>query len=144
MNNALWLILCALQQLAEQKWDTIMNMDDRLGITRKEFNRLVNMTVNELEDWLQTEESQSVGISLSTGNKKTSVEGGESVGHASGRRIIDILQKDKTDLEEDDFVHMRKVIGYIKRHSVQQPEKQALETSRWRYSLMNWGHDPLK
>jgi hypothetical protein len=40
---------------------------------------------------------------------------------------------------------MRKVVGYIRRHTKQgPPEKADTETSRWRYSLMNWGHDPLK
>ena len=37
---------------------------------------------------------------------------------------------------------MRKVIGYIRRHSAQRPAN--VYTSRWRYSLMNWGHDPTK
>jgi hypothetical protein len=37
---------------------------------------------------------------------------------------------------------MRKVVGYIRRHSAQQPAN--IYTSRWRYSLMNWGHDPTR
>jgi hypothetical protein len=37
---------------------------------------------------------------------------------------------------------MRKVVGYVRRHGAQQPAN--IYTSRWRYSLMNWGHDPLK
>jgi hypothetical protein len=37
---------------------------------------------------------------------------------------------------------MRKVVGYVRRHRAQEPANIA--TSRWRYSLMNWGHDPLK
>jgi hypothetical protein len=37
---------------------------------------------------------------------------------------------------------MRKVVGYVARHKAQRPENMV--TSRWRYSLMNWGHDPLK
>ena len=39
---------------------------------------------------------------------------------------------------------MRKVHGYVARHLAQQPAKEDVETSKWRYSLMNWGHDPLK
>jgi hypothetical protein len=38
---------------------------------------------------------------------------------------------------------MRKVLGYIKRHSAQRPSGDVTDTP-WRYSLMNWGHDPLK
>jgi hypothetical protein len=37
---------------------------------------------------------------------------------------------------------MRKVVGFIRRHLAQEPANKV--TSRWRYSLMNWGHDPLK
>jgi hypothetical protein len=39
---------------------------------------------------------------------------------------------------------MRKVHGYVARHLAQEPGSEDVETSRWRYSLMNWGHDPLK
>ena len=46
-------------------------------------------------------------------------------------------------LTEADYAHMRKVTGYIKRHSAQRPKGDVSHT-RWRYSLMNWGHDPLK
>jgi hypothetical protein len=30
------------------------------------------------------------------------------------------------------------------RHLAQRPTKERIEDSRWRYSLMNWGHDPCK
>ena len=38
---------------------------------------------------------------------------------------------------------MNKVQGYIARHVKQRPSGD-VESSRWRYSLMNWGHDPSK
>lgn len=38
---------------------------------------------------------------------------------------------------------MRKVVGYVKRHLAQKPSGDVTDTA-WRYSLMNWGHDPLK
>jgi hypothetical protein len=38
---------------------------------------------------------------------------------------------------------MRRVRGYVRRHVEQRPGGE-IETSSWRYSLMNWGHDPLK
>jgi hypothetical protein len=50
----------------------------------------------------------------------------------------------KSDLTDDDLAHMRKVAGYVKRHRAQPPKQEKIEDSRWRYSLMNWGHDPLK
>jgi uncharacterized protein DUF3140 len=63
------------------------------------------MTRKELEDWLQTEESQSVG-------------------------------------QSDDVDHMRRVVSYVHRRKAQKP-KGDVENSTWRYSLTNWGHDPL-
>jgi hypothetical protein len=94
------------------------------------------MTPAEIGEWLATDESRAVGWKGRDGTAR------ESVGHASGRRIVEILQKGDHALDEDDYAHMRKVIGFIRRHSAQRPEN--IYTSRWRYSLMNWGHDPAK
>jgi Protein of unknown function (DUF3140) len=69
--------------------------------------------------------------------------GGESTGHRSGRRILEILATAKAELTEADYAHMTKVIGYVKRHTAQRPDGDVSETP-WRYSLMNWGHDPQK
>ena len=99
----------------------------------EEFGEAVNMTRKELEDWLQTEESQSVGQS----------DGGESKGHESGRKIVEILGKNKSDYTDDDVDHMRRVVSYVHRHQAQQPSGDVVD-STWRYSLLNWGLDPLK
>jgi Protein of unknown function (DUF3140) len=53
------------------------------------------------------------------------------------------LRKKKGDVTDDDLEHMRKVQGYVSRHTAQRPDGN-VEDSAWRYSLMNWGHDPLK
>ena len=101
---------------------------------RREFAEVVNMTAPEIEKWLQTPESKKVGFKGADGSRT------ESVGHASGRRIVKILGKQREELTDDDYAHMRKVVGDVRSHTVQRPEN--LYTSRWRYSLMNWGHDP--
>ena len=101
---------------------------------RRDFDAAVNMTAAEVEAWLKTPESKRVGF-------KAAGEG-ESVGHVSGRRIVAILICKAEDLTEADYAHMRKVVGYVRRHKAQRP--QNIYTSRWRYSLMNWGHDPVK
>ena len=46
-------------------------------------------------------------------------------------------------LSDDDYAEMKRVVGYVHRHMAQKPGGDVEET-RWRYSLMNWGHDPLK
>ena len=99
-----------------------------------EFDDSVNMTHKELEDWLRTDESQGVGQSNN---------GGETKGHESGRKIVEILEKDKSDYTDDDIDQMRRVVSYVHRHQAQKPSGD-VENSTWRYSLLNWGHDPLK
>lgn len=100
----------------------------------QDFQDAVNMTPKELESWLKTDESNAVGQKQ---------DGGESTGHQSGKRIIEILHKRKSDYTEADVAHMKKVVSYVHRHSAQKPSGD-IEDTRWRYSLMNWGHDPLK
>ena len=68
---------------------------------------------------------------------------GESTGHKSGRRIVEIKRTNKDDLTDSQWEHMDKVVGYIHRHLAQRPDGDVEDTD-WRYSLMNWGHDPLK
>jgi len=108
-----------------------MAKDDRQQ-TIDQFDEAVNMTRKQLEDWLQTEESKSVGQGE-----------GESKGHESGRKIVEILDKNKSDYTDGDLEHMKKVNTYVKRHLGQGPSGD-VEGSKWRYSLMNWGHDPLE
>jgi Protein of unknown function (DUF3140) len=100
------------------------------------FKHDVNMTATELEKWLKTDESKSVGQDSGDGT---------SIGHHSGEHIITILHKKPADLTPADEAHMHKVHSYVSRHLAQGPHHQKdVETSPWRYSLMNWGHDPLK
>ena len=101
-----------------------------------DFRQAVTMTPTQLEQWLDSDESRAVG-------QKDG--GGESTGHESGRRIVQILRTKKSDLSEDDAAHMKKVVGYVARHTAQRPDKSddELAHTRWAASLKNWGHDPL-
>jgi hypothetical protein len=101
---------------------------------KKAFFEAVNLSAKELRDWLETDASKSVGVDAGDG---------QSVGRKSGARILLILKKKRAALTPDDVKHMRKVVGFVRRHCAQGPRKN-VETSRWRYALMNWGHDPLK
>ncbi|WP_066777087.1 DUF3140 domain-containing protein [Sphingomonas sp. CCH5-D11] len=105
----------------------------------KDFNEAVNMPPAEIEKFLDTAESKRVGWKGEDGQGE-----GESVGHASGRRIVAIKRTKKADLTDDDYAHMKKVVGYVRRHMAQGGPEEDKEHSNWRYSLMNWGHDPLK
>ncbi|MFJ3034096.1 DUF3140 domain-containing protein [Curtobacterium pusillum] len=110
-------------------------MSDDEQQTRQDFDDAVNMTASELRRWLDTDESKHVG--------QKPPGGGESTGHESGRHIIRILDKKQADYTDDDYAHMRKVVGYVARHSEQRPDGDVHDTP-WRWSLMNWGNDPEK
>ncbi|MBA3324941.1 MAG: DUF3140 domain-containing protein [Rhodobacteraceae bacterium] len=114
-----------------------MDEDEKREV-RRAFGDAVNMSPKALEDWLATEESRGVGW---TRDGET-----EAIGHQSGRRIVDIKRKRNDALGENDYAHMKKVTGYVHRHLAQGgPDDPADRAdSRWRRSLMNWGHDPLK
>ena len=51
--------------------------------------------------------------------------------------------KPEAELSEDDYRHMRKVAGYSARHLKQRPLRDVTNT-RWWWSLMNSGHDPVR
>ena len=103
---------------------------------RQDFEAVVNMSAAELAEWLSTDDSRKVGWKGADGTAT------ESVGHACGRKTVRLLAKPATELDDDDYLHMRRTVGFVRRLSAQRPEN--IYTSRWRYSLMNWGHDPVK
>ncbi len=100
-----------------------------------DFKAAVNLTGKQLGKWLDSDESKQVGYKGDGA--------GESVGHHSGRRIIEILAKKRADDSDDDLKHMAKVVGYVHRHLAQRPAGDVSETP-WTDSLKNWGHDPAK
>jgi hypothetical protein len=100
---------------------------------RAAFAEIVNMTPGEIEAWHRSRQSKSVGQDSGDG---------VSVGVKAGKRTIELLAIKRTP-DDDDLKHMRRVVSFIKRLRTQAPAKNR-ETSRWRYALMNWGHDPLR
>lgn len=76
----------------------------------QEFRELVNMTAKELKEWLKRDESEGAGWSKDDAS-------GETIGHDSGRHIVDILEanseKDPEKYIDDYISHMRKVVGYM-------------------------------
>lgn len=126
---------------ADMSWSEVRAARRRKGEGResrivRDFERAVNMTPQSLEKWLTTSGSLSVGT-------PRSAEASETVGHWSGRRIVEIKRKKAEEYSSADYAHMRKVAAYVKRHRAQRPKGEVKDTN-WRYSLMNWGHDPLK
>lgn len=113
-----------------------MHLDDseRAGV-RTAFDAAVNMTTAAFDRWLDSAESRAAGW--------PGAEAELGAGHRWGRLILAIRRKRPDRLTHADYVHMLKVIDEVQRHLAQRPAGN-IEHSRWRYSLMNWGHDPLK
>ncbi len=88
--------------------------DDQQNEIYSDFTKLVNMSSSEIEKWLKTDESRSVGQDSGDG---------KSIGAKSGAKIVKLLEKGKTNLTAADLTHMQKVISYISRHSAQGPTK---------------------
>lgn len=101
-----------------------------------EFQTKQNMTIQELEDWLDTEKSKNAGKEM--GN-------GETIGHRSGRSILNIKKKDKSELTEANWDKINETVGYYHQNlnDAQRPSSD-IENSAWYYALKNWGHDALK
>ena len=101
----------------------------------KEFRAVVNLTRSQLERWLGMPDSKKLGF-------KDEIKAG-TVGHESGHRILKILSKRRDKYTDDDLRHMQTVVGFVLSHRAQKPPGDIV-ASNWRYSLMNWGHDPTK
>ncbi len=98
----------------------------------QEFHRVVNMTSRELRDWLATRDAH-----------EDSEEYPDQAGTPTGRHVLDILGKRRTDLSADDSRVMRKVVDQVLAERRADLEPTAGET-HWRHRLMSIGHDPLK
>jgi len=110
--------------------------DDNKEDLWKEFKQKQNMTTQELETWLDTEESKNAGKQM---------DNGETVGHSAGRSILDIKKKDKADFTQANWDRIKETVGiyHQKLHPSQKPASD-VEGSAWHHALKNWGHDALK
>jgi hypothetical protein len=108
----------------------VEHVDDELWT---EFHRVVNMSSQELRDWLMTRSAGEDGA----------VEPGTHVGTPTGEEVLSILGKRRTDLTADDERVMRNVVQRVTEQRRDDLEPTAGE-AHWRYRLMSMGHDPLK
>ena len=101
----------------------------------KDFRTVVNLKRDQLERWLNMPDSRKLRF-------KDEAKVG-TVGHESGKRILKILGKRRDKYTEDDLRYMQTVVGFVRQHRREKPPGDVF-ASNWRYSLMNWGHDPMK
>lgn len=98
----------------------------------EEFHRVVNMTSRELREWLMVRDAGEAGEPLP-----------EQAGSETGRQVLAILGKRRTDLTDDDVRVMEKVVVRIQEQRRDDLEPTAGQAA-WRHKLMTIGHDPLK
>jgi hypothetical protein len=99
----------------------------------EDFHRVVNMTSQELAAWLRVSDADEATEALP-----------EHAGSPTGRHVLAILQKRRTDLTEDDIEVMYEVVDTVTEQTdedggVPQPQSEEL-----RHRLMTLGHDPLR
>jgi len=97
-----------------------------------EFHRVVNMTSNELEDWLRTRSADEETEELP-----------DQAGTPTGQEVLRVLRKRRTDLTTEDVRVMQKVVDRVHAQRREDLEPTAGE-AHWRHRLMSIGHDPLK
>ncbi|WP_037306422.1 DUF3140 domain-containing protein [Amycolatopsis orientalis] len=97
-----------------------------------EFHRVVNMTSRELADWLRTRSADDEDEALP-----------DQAGTPTGRHVLSILGKRRTDLTAEDERVMRSVVRRVEDQRRDDLEPVAGE-AHWRHRLMSLGHDPLK
>src|SRR5438876_8860605 len=108
-----------------------MATDTDVDTVWDEFHTVVNMTSRELRDWLMTEAAGEGTEPLP-----------DEAGSETGRHVLAVLGKRKTDLTEDDLATMRRVVDTVRAQRSPDMEPRAGRTE-WRRRLMSLGHDPL-
>lgn len=99
----------------------------------EEFHRVVNMSSRALLDWLRTRSADTRTEELP-----------DQAGTQTGRQVLHILGKRRTDLTADDVRTMRVVVDRVHAEHPDEDGDPTAGNTRWRHRLMTIGHDPLK
>jgi hypothetical protein len=103
--------------------------------TVNEFRTVVNISSDQLKRWLNTPESRKLHFA----DKPT----GKAANGASGQVVLSLLKKRRDKYTDADLDQMENVVQVVKQRLEKRPKGDII-ASNWRYSLMNWGHDPTK
>ncbi|MET9422260.1 MULTISPECIES: DUF3140 domain-containing protein [unclassified Streptomyces] len=98
-----------------------------------EFHSVVNMTSQELSAWLQTQDAGEDTEPLP-----------DRAGPVTGRHVLSILQKRRTDLTDEDVQVMYEVVDTVESERQEQGAAGTADDTRRRHRLMSLGHDPLR
>lgn len=102
--------------------------DPRTDEVWEDFHSAVNMSSEELRRWLLADASGEDAFPAGSGVDQ---EGG---------RIVEILNKRRTDVTSDDLDLMERVTEFVR----EELERPRPEDDQWRRRMMRVGHDPLQ
>jgi len=108
-------------------------VDTELAEVWEDFHALVNMSSPELRDWL---------VNTPDGVDTYAPEPDIDV-HTLGLRVLQLLDKRRTDLTESDVDLMVEVIDLIRSRLANAPEDD-VNNEPWRDTLLTLGHDPTR
>jgi hypothetical protein len=108
-------------------------VDFEIAAVWEDFHALVNMSSPELRDWL---------VNTPDGVDTYAPEPDIDV-HALGLRVLQLLDKRRTDLTESDVDLMIEVIDLIRSRLANPPEDD-VNNGPWRDTLLTLGHDPTR
>jgi hypothetical protein len=100
----------------------------------QEFHDHVNVPADRLRQWL-----------LSRGSGAEAFGADPDLGLPQpGRRILAVLGKRKVDLTAADVRVMREAVDRVRQLLDERPTGGGPEADRWRYALLDLGHDVLR
>jgi hypothetical protein len=97
------------------------------------FHQVVNMTSEELREWL---------LIAASGEEAFSDRPGLGLPEL-GEKVVRLLRKRKVDLTPEDTEVMRQVADFVAEQE-ENPPLAGPADDDWRRSLMTVGHDPLR
>ena len=107
--------------------------DPEFVVLWEDFHELVNMSSPELRDWLL---NTPEGVDTYAPEPDVDI-------HELGLRVMQVLEKRRTDVNDADMDLMREVSDLIRTRLVNPPAGDVADEP-WRDTLMTLGHDPTR
>lgn len=121
-------------------------MDDKQKEQYKTWKKLINMSANEIQKFLDSDEGKEAGLSRKESATAGASGGKIKSGRDSARAIIRMLGKKVEDWDFNDWEWSGRQVGFISRmKSNPGPlyDEKGRKTRKL-LSLLVWGHDPRK
>lgn len=114
--------------------------EDKLDDLYKEWQKLINMSSNEIQKFLDSDEGKEAGLS------QKEAKGKIKRGRDSGRAIIRMLGRKKSEWTDNDWEWAKRQVNFINRMLGNKGKLRDEKGNRTRKttSLMIWGHNPEK